>query len=129
MSRVKLKYGYRQTFHSRGHSTHTLSLESFGVFLCYLRSVTFGLTCGMLVKCPAISRSNSTFHIVVIKVICKCASWRNKEKERVKNDAINPHFSRRDISSNHQGHGPKAKTYWSESKNKKSSQGDFHCDC
>lgn len=70
MNGVKLKCD--ETFHSRAHSTDTISLESFWVFLCYLHLVKFGLTHGTLVNCPVISRSNFTFHMVVIKVICKC---------------------------------------------------------
>lgn len=56
----------------RAYSTHTTSLESFWVFLCCFLLAKLGLTCGMLVKCPAINRSNSAFHRVAMKVICKC---------------------------------------------------------
>lgn len=70
-----------QIFHCRAHSTDTTSVRSFLVFLYCFLSVMFGLTWGMLVKCPAISRSSSAFHRVVIKVHCECGRWRKREGE------------------------------------------------
>lgn len=70
-SGVKLKCDYKQTFPSSALSTDIISLESFWVFAYSLPLVKFGLTHGMLGKCPAISRSHFTFHLVVIKVICE----------------------------------------------------------